>query len=164
MSQNDTLLDLNNDPVDDGLGADPRPRCCGGRMRMPRTKHILMIVAGFSLLLNTVMLIQLSTISYGILQARQQLPGTISGYTDSIMDQAETMIEDQIDGVVEKVGDGIKTTIYRDIDKVFIPDMMERMKGMFYNEFGSQLQFREMVEKLEKLTAYGCIKYPEACR
>jgi len=144
-------------------GAHNNNRCCWGRFHVPRAKHVLVGLASIAVLLNTVLLIQLSTISYALVQVQQKLPDTIADYTDDIMGRAETLIEEQIDGVVEDVGNSVKTAIYDDIENVFIPEMITRIKSILYGEFGGEAQFRAMVEKLEKLTAYACSKYPTVC-
>lgn len=162
-SPGEGLLNLNGD-ADDGLGAMQPKVGCWNRIR---AKHAVIGMISIGLILTTITLIQLSTISYALIQVQQTLPDTISGYTDDMLQKAEGMIEQQIDGVVEKVGNDIKDNFYTEMNNVFIPEtitkMQEQLEGLMYKEFGNEFQFRDMVARLEKLVKYACRQYPEAC-
>jgi hypothetical protein len=163
-SSTENLLNL-DESADDGLNtAQPQNTKFWNRIH---AKHAIVGMMGIGLILTTITLIQLSTISYALIQVQQTLPDTISGYTDGLLQNAETIIERQIDDVVKKVGNDIKNTFYTDIEDNFIPKItqkiQEQFKELLYDEFGSETQFRDMVMKLEKLVTYACVKYPDVC-
>ena len=91
------------------------------------------------------------------------IPSIITGYADTFVDQANTRIESEVNNVVEKIINGVSTTVNNDIYNVLIPNLEHRFTIMLNSTVGGITELEKTIVNIEQLTAYACKLNPQVC-